>query len=101
VAYVFAYSNDAVEHIRMLPANRRAFVVSELERRLLDQPTVETRNRKRMDPDKRMYIAPWELRLGDLRVYYAVEDDRHRVVILAVGIKQRERLFIGGREFTS
>lgn len=38
-----------------------------LELRLAHEPTIETRNRKRMDPDKRLYVAPWELRLGDVR----------------------------------
>jgi hypothetical protein len=52
-----------------------------------------------MDPDKRAFIAPWELRVGNLRVYYAVEDTPSaRVVIVAVGIKVRERLRVGGKD---
>ena len=44
-------------------------------------------------------IAPWELRIGDLRVYYDVEDDPDsRVIVLAVGVKERNRLRIGGEE---
>jgi hypothetical protein len=31
------------------------------------EPTLVTRNRKPMDPDKRAFIAPWELRVGNLR----------------------------------
>ncbi len=64
---------------------------------LLYQPTVETRNRKRMRPNA---LAPWELRIGELRVYFSVEEAPERVVkIRAVGIKkQGHRLFIGGEE---
>ena len=52
-----------------------------------------------MNPDKRAFIAPWELRAGKLRVYYAVENvPSPRVVIVAVGIKVRERLRIGGKD---
>jgi hypothetical protein len=52
-----------------------------------------------MDPDKRAYVAPWELRVGELRVYYAVEEDpMPTVVIVAVGLKVRERVRIAGRD---
>jgi hypothetical protein len=34
-------------------------------------PTLETRNRKPMRPNP---IAPWELRIGHLRVYFEVEE---------------------------
>ena len=51
-----------------------------------------------MDPDKRAVIAPWELRIGNLRVYYAVAEESSTVVILAVGVKVRERVRIGGKD---
>ena len=96
MAYTFEYSEDAIEHIRVLPAYRRRTIVDQLEDRLVHEPTVSTRHRKPMDPDKKLYVAPWELRLGDLRVYYAVEAEK--VIVVAVGVKRREKLFIGGRE---
>ena len=68
-------------------------MINAVERQLLDQPTVETRNRKPMRPNP---IAPWELRIGQLRVYYEVEEEPgQRVNILAVGIKERNRVRIG------
>ncbi len=52
-----------------------------------------------MDPDRRFYIAPWELRIGELRVYYAVSDSPKPVVaITAVGVKVRSRLRIAGKD---
>ena len=60
---------------------------------LKDQPTVETRNRERMRPNP---LAPWELRIGDLRVYYEVERKPVAVVYIgAVGVKERNRVRIG------
>lgn len=57
------------------------------------QPTVETRNRKLMRPNP---LAPWELRIGQLRVYYDVEEEPEPVVvILAVGVKERTVVRIG------
>ena len=96
--YTIEYTEDAIEHLERLSATRRATVVNEVDDRLGHQPTVPARNRKRMDPGRKIFVAPWELRLGDLRVYYDVEDELHRVIVVAVGLKERERLFIGGKE---
>jgi hypothetical protein len=42
-------------------------------------------------------LAPWELRIGALRVYYDVEDaPQPKVFIRAVGIKERNRVRIAG-----
>jgi hypothetical protein len=44
-------------------------------------------------------IAPWELRIGDLRVYYDVESTPEpKVLIRAIGVKERNRVLIGGEE---
>jgi len=46
--------------------------------------------------------ADWELRLGPenrFRVFYQVNAERREVRGLAVGVKYRNRLFIGGEEF--
>jgi hypothetical protein len=41
-------------------------------------------------------IAPWELRIGSLRVYYEVEEQPEaKVLVLAVGVKERNRVRIG------
>jgi hypothetical protein len=46
--------------------------------------------------------ADWELRLGPknrFRVFYQVKPESHEVRVLAIGVKDRNRLFIGGEEF--
>ena len=41
-------------------------------------------------------LAPWELRIAELRVYYDVQEQPEGVVyILAVGVKVRNRVRIG------
>ena len=41
-------------------------------------------------------IAPWELRVGNLRVYYDVEEEPEFVFFIrAVGVKVRSRVRIG------
>jgi mRNA-degrading endonuclease RelE of RelBE toxin-antitoxin system len=68
-------------------------VLDAVEKQLLFQPDVETRNRKPMRPNP---LAPWELRIGNLRVYYDFKNKPERVVyIRAIGIKDRNNVRIG------
>ncbi|MGQ9625790.1 MAG: type II toxin-antitoxin system RelE family toxin [Anaerolineae bacterium] len=91
--YRIEYSPDAEEHLRALTARQQATVLDAVDKQLGHQPTVETRNRKPMRPNP---VAPWELRIGNLRVYYDVEEEPEPVVyIRAVGIKQRNLVRIG------
>jgi mRNA-degrading endonuclease RelE of RelBE toxin-antitoxin system len=94
--YRIEYSPSAVEHLRALHAGQANAVLDAVEEQLQHQPTVETRNRKPMRPNP---IAPWELRIGDLRVYYEVDAAERIVRILAVGLKQRNVVRIGKDTF--
>ena len=92
--YIIDYSPEAEDHLRWLTTRQQRAVVDNVERRLLHEPTVETKNRKPMRPNP---VAPWELRLGTLRVYYDVEEQpEQRVIIVAVGVKEGNRVRIGG-----
>ena len=94
--YVIEYSPETITHLRALTARQRTLVFDTVEQQLRYEPNVETRNRKPMRPNP---LAPWELRIGDLRVYYDVEDaPGPRVSIRAVGIKDRNRVLIGNEE---
>jgi mRNA-degrading endonuclease RelE of RelBE toxin-antitoxin system len=96
VAYKVEYTPEAVDHLGGLTARQRATALSAAETQLAYEPSVETRNRKPMRANP---LAPWELRVGSLRVYYdVVEEPERRVVIHAVGLKQRNRVRIGGEE---
>ena len=79
--------------MRVLTIRQQRVVLDEVEKQLAQQPTLETRNRKLMRPNP---VAPWELRIGKLRVYYDVQEQPSRVVrVLAVGVKQRSSVRIG------
>ena len=96
MSYRIDYSPDAVDHLRALPVREQRSVVDGVDVQLTDQPTVETRNRKPMRPNP---IAPWELRVGQLLVYYEVRDEPEPVVrVLAIGVKDRNVARIGGVE---
>lgn len=51
----------------MRTAQQRAVALFGVSEQLGEQPTVATRNRK---PMRRNPVAPWELRIGSLHVYY-------------------------------
>jgi mRNA-degrading endonuclease RelE of RelBE toxin-antitoxin system len=94
LAYIIEYSPEAAEHLRRLTTRRQRTIVDTVDRQLVNQPTMETRNRKSMRSNS---VAPWELRIGDLRVYYEVSDEpQPRVTVLAIGVKERDRVRIGG-----
>ena len=68
---------------------------------LVAKPAKETRNRKPLDVPA-PYGAQWELRFGPgnrFRVFYEVDFQTRSVKILAVGVKQRNSLRIGGEEY--
>lgn len=82
--------------MQVLSARQRALIFDAVEEQLSHQPTVETRNRKPMRPNP---LAPWELRVEECRVYYDMVDEPDAVVtVLAVGLKDRARVIIGGEE---
>jgi mRNA-degrading endonuclease RelE of RelBE toxin-antitoxin system len=94
--YEIEYSPATVDHLRALTARQRRTVFDSVDRQLTHQPNVETKNRKPMRPNP---IAPWELRVGILRVYDDIEEQpEQRVTVVAVGKKLRNRVVIGGEE---
>jgi mRNA-degrading endonuclease RelE of RelBE toxin-antitoxin system len=89
------YAPATVSHLKALTARQQAIVLDGVARHLTVDPMVETRNRKPIHSNP---IAPWELRLGDLRVYFdIVIEPEPVVVVLAVGIKDRNVVRIGKR----
>ena len=72
-------------------------------RSLTYTPTEETRNRKPLEQPA-PFEASWELRCGPenrFRVFYSMDPGAVEVWVLAVGIKDRKRLIIGGEEYES
>jgi hypothetical protein len=75
---------------------QQSIILDNIDQQLAHQPQLETRNRKPMRPNP---VAPWELRIGTLRVYYDIEDaPEPKVLIRAVGVKLRNRVRIGREE---
>ncbi len=56
-------------------------------------PDVQTRNRKLLRTNA---LAPFELRVADVRVFYDISRDPDVVLVVAVGVKEGNRLRMGG-----
>ncbi len=73
-----------------------------IEEQLSFTPDRETRNRKPLEQSPGPFGATWELRCGPgkrFRVFYEVAAQRPEVWILAIGVKDRNRLYFAGKEF--
>jgi mRNA-degrading endonuclease RelE of RelBE toxin-antitoxin system len=97
MVYIVEFAQSVREQLKYLSADQRSRVLGGIGKHLVHEPMRETRKRKPLRPNP---IAPWELRLGELRVFYdVVQGETNVVQILAVGRKEGNRLFIGDQEF--
>lgn len=85
---------DAESQMRALPVREQRVLEAAILSRLRDQPTTPTRAIKQLRPNP---FAEFELRVGDLRVLYNVEE--LEVILLVVGRKVGNRLIVEGVEF--
>jgi mRNA-degrading endonuclease RelE of RelBE toxin-antitoxin system len=95
-AYRIIYAPEVADHLSRFTKRGQAMIMDAVPRQLGHEPTVPTRNRKPLEANP---LAPWELRIGEYRVYFDVKEEPERVVrIVAVGLKDRDRVLIGGIE---
>lgn len=98
MAYRILYARPTEQHFAHLSRLQQKALLDAIDLQLSHQPMVQTRNRKRMRPNP---LATWELRVGKLRAYYDVLTSPEAVVlIVAVGIKDRNTVQIGGEVVT-
>jgi hypothetical protein len=94
------YDPQVIGHLAVIELKYHSLIRRGIEQQLRFEPELATRNRKPLERPIQLG-ARWELRLGPdnrFRVFYRVEPDERRVRILAIGVKMRNRLFIGDEE---
>src|SRR5260370_15249597 len=98
--FTLSFAPEAIEHFDRIEAKHHGILRRTIKEQLTHAPTAETKNRKPLDQPA-PFGASWELRCGPdnrFRVFYDVEAESEMVRILAVCVKDRSRLLIGGEE---
>jgi len=98
--YVLVYDPNVRGHLEVIEAKYHSLIRTTIEEQLRFEPDSVTRNRKQLERPIDLG-ARWELRLGPdnrFRVFYRVDAERNRGRILAIAVKERNRLFVAGEE---
>jgi mRNA-degrading endonuclease RelE of RelBE toxin-antitoxin system len=98
--FVLVFAPEVVEHLRSIGRRSHNFIQTTIDEQLTSTPEKETRNRKLLEQPA-PFGATWELRFSPknrYRVFYEVDAHNRSVQILAIGIKERDRLLIGREE---
>jgi hypothetical protein len=99
--FTLLFAPEAIAHVAAIEPKYHGLLRRTVEEQLTHTPIDETRNRKPLDPPA-PGGATWELRCGPenrFRVFYDVDLGSREVHVLAVGVKDRSRLLIGGEEY--
>ena len=95
MSYDILMSPEAVDHLRGFSAREQSLILDQIEIHLSFDPDIATRRRKRMRPNP---LSPWELRIEQFRVFYDIDEEETQVRVMAIGRKERNRLYIGEKE---
>ena len=93
------YSDEVFDHLKALDKKYWSYIRHKIEAHLYNEPDIETINRKPLQ--KPSIDDRWELRFGpqnSFRVFYKIDRSNDEVLILAIGIKIKEKLYIGNKE---
>ena len=91
--YEIEITYNAREDLKALRKHEQAKALEAIETQLPYEPTVETKNRKRLEPNE---VAEWELRVGRLRILYDVHEQIKVVSVEVIGYKIGNNLIVRG-----
>jgi mRNA-degrading endonuclease RelE of RelBE toxin-antitoxin system len=99
--FTLTFAPETLDHLDTIERKYHRLIQKAIDEQLSYTPEKRTRNRKLLDQPA-PFGATWELRFGPnnrFRVLYEVDGGEQIVWVLAVGIKEGNKLFIGGEEF--
>jgi mRNA-degrading endonuclease RelE of RelBE toxin-antitoxin system len=91
-----AFTPSAERDLRHFRKIDQKLILDAVQLQLVHEPVTETTNRKRLKPNP---LGPWELRIGDFRVFYSPDVEAKTVSVGAVGVKEHNTLYIRGEVF--
>jgi mRNA-degrading endonuclease RelE of RelBE toxin-antitoxin system len=95
------FAPEAINHLDAIERKYHRLLQQAITEQLAHRPTEVTRNRKPLEQPAPFH-ATWELRCGPenrFRIFYDVDSEARTVFVLAIGIKDRNRLNVGGEEY--
>lgn len=95
--YSIEYTEQALDDIDYFKKYERVIIIEGIEQQLTHEPLREVRNRKPMEENS--LRSEWELRIGSYRVFYNVDVPTSIVIILSVGWKEHNVLYIQGKKY--
>lgn len=99
--YTISYAPETYKHLDWIEIKYHRLIANAIREQLSHMPAARTRNRKPLE-EPAAWGATWELRFGpknSFRVFYDVNHDEKIVSVLAIGVKEGNRLLVGGQEF--
>ncbi|MBN1630677.1 MAG: addiction module toxin RelE [Thermoleophilia bacterium] len=100
--YELVYAPEVRDHVKTIEPRYHGLLRQTIEQQLTSAPDHRTRNREPLEHVPGPFGSTWELRCGPdncFRVFYEIHTDPAQVWILAIGLKDRSRLYVGGREY--
>ena len=85
--FTIEYKEEVTRGLKGLPAYLRREILDKIEEQLGHEPARKTRNRKPLVdlvPPWEQEGLVWELRIGEYRAFYEVDETADRVVVHAV-----------------
>ncbi|MBM4072604.1 MAG: addiction module toxin RelE [Planctomycetes bacterium] len=99
-SYDIRYDDQTKKHLRAIETKYHSRIRAEIEEQLQFEPTKVTRNRKPLRQPA-PFEATWGIRFGPencIRVLYGIDEEEREVQIQAIGVKEGNRLLVGGEE---
>lgn len=85
--YKISFSDEVEEDLKKISRYHRNRILDEIEQRLSNEPTAPAKNRKilvNLVPPWEAVSVVWELRTGDYRIFYDVDDAKQEVYVRAI-----------------
>jgi mRNA-degrading endonuclease RelE of RelBE toxin-antitoxin system len=95
IVFAIELTTHARGHLRQFRKRDQRIIIDAIAVQLTHEPDQPTQHRKQLDENA---LAPWELRVGDIRISYDVSREEGNVIVLAIGEKDHNRLRVGGEE---
>ena len=98
--FAIVYAPEVLNHLSFIDLKFHRLIQETIKQQLQHTPLAQTKNRKPLDQPA-PFGATWEIRFGPdnrFRVFYEGDQAERRARVLAVGVKEKNRLRVGGEE---